>query len=214
MGSDEERHSHSIDPEVIADPVERTHRETRNGLLQAEQVLEWVENFTADGRPFRLRPSMILSLHRTAMEGVKHLAGTWRTGAVEIVGSKHIPQAAYLVPGQVEEMCDWIEERWATATAVELAAYAMWRMNWIHPFVDGNGRTARAVSYLVLCAKLGYRLPGLKTIPEHIAANRNRTTKHWKRPTGEAWPSWRPTSVICSRASFSTCTSLRLGQAH
>jgi Fic family protein len=46
------------------------------------------------------------------------------------------------------------------------------RLNWIHPFRDGNGRTSRAVSYLVLCARLGMRLPGTKTIPERIAGNK------------------------------------------
>jgi Fic family protein len=45
-------------------------------------------------------------------------------------------------------------------------------LNWIHPFVDGNGRTSRVASYLVLCARLGYRLPGTKTIPERIAENK------------------------------------------
>ncbi|MBL8221394.1 MAG: Fic family protein, partial [Bryobacterales bacterium] len=30
----------------------------------------------------------------------------------------------------------------------------MWRLNWIHPFFGGNGRTARSASYLVLCASL------------------------------------------------------------
>jgi Fic family protein len=48
----------------------------------------------------------------------------------------------------------------------------MWRLNWIHPFYDGNGRTSRAVSYLVLCMRLGYPLPGTNTIPEQIAANK------------------------------------------
>lgn len=48
----------------------------------------------------------------------------------------------------------------------------MWRLNWIHPFSGGNGRTSRAASYLVLCAKLGYRVSGTKTIPEQIVANR------------------------------------------
>jgi Fic family protein len=42
-------------------------------------------------------------------------------------------------------------------------------LNWIHPFTDGNGRTARALSYLVLCIRLGYRLPGTRTIPEFIS---------------------------------------------
>lgn len=55
---------------------------------------------------------------------------------------------------------------------VHLAAYLMWRINWVHPFSDGNGRTARALSYAVLCIRLGYRLPGAKTIPEQIAANK------------------------------------------
>jgi Fic family protein len=45
-------------------------------------------------------------------------------------------------------------------------------MNWIHPFVDGNGRTARATSYLVLCVRLGSRLPGVNTIPDQISAQK------------------------------------------
>ena len=48
----------------------------------------------------------------------------------------------------------------------------MWKVNWIHPFSGGNGRTSRAVSYLVLCARLGYQLPGTDTIPEQIVSNR------------------------------------------
>jgi len=44
----------------------------------------------------------------------------------------------------------------------------MWRINWIHPFDDGNGRTARAASYLVLSVKLDSRLPGKPTIPDLI----------------------------------------------
>ena len=48
----------------------------------------------------------------------------------------------------------------------------MWKLNWIHPFTDGNGRTSRAASYLILCLRLGYLLPGKLTIPEQIAANK------------------------------------------
>lgn len=55
---------------------------------------------------------------------------------------------------------------------MHLCAYVMWRLNWIHPFDDGNGRTSRSASYLVLCAKLGYLLPGRKTVPELIAADK------------------------------------------
>lgn len=51
-------------------------------------------------------------------------------------------------------------------------SYILWRLNWIHPFADGNGRTSRAVSYLVLSVRTGYRLPGRPMIPEQIVANR------------------------------------------
>lgn len=58
-------------------------------------------------------------------------------------------------------------------SAVHLASYVLWRLNWIHPFVDGNGRTARALSYLILCIRLGYQLPGTNTIPDQISNNKN-----------------------------------------
>jgi Fic family protein len=68
-------------------------------------------------------------------------------------------------------MCDYINENWEKH-ATHLAAYAMWRMNWIHAFTDGNGRTARAVSYLVLSIRLKMKIPGNPTIPEMIIDNR------------------------------------------
>jgi Fic family protein len=48
----------------------------------------------------------------------------------------------------------------------------LWRLNWIHPFIEGNGRTARAVCYYLLCAKYGGLLPGDKIVPERIRENR------------------------------------------
>jgi Fic family protein len=45
-------------------------------------------------------------------------------------------------------------------------------MNWIHPFADGNGRTARAASYVVMSIKLDSLLPGTPTIPEQIASDK------------------------------------------
>ena len=86
--------------------------------------------------------------------------------------SGHTPPHESQVPALVEEMCEWINERWNEESALTMCAYVMWRLNWIHPFLDGNGRTSRAVSYLVLCAKIGDRLPGTVTIPEQIAAGR------------------------------------------
>jgi Fic family protein len=54
------------------------------------------------------------------------------------------------------------------------AAYALWRVNWIHPFAGGNGRTARALSYLLLCMHEGFMLPGVPTVPTIIATTLRR----------------------------------------
>jgi hypothetical protein len=69
-------------------------------------------------------------------------------------------------------MCEYVNENWTKRSALHLAAYVLWKMNWIHPFADGNGRTARAVSYVVLSIKLDSLLPGTPTIPEQIASDK------------------------------------------
>ena len=48
----------------------------------------------------------------------------------------------------------------------------MWRLNWIHPFDDGNGRTSRIVSYVVLMISSDFILPGTPTIPDQIVSDR------------------------------------------
>jgi Fic family protein len=71
------------------------------------------------------------------------------------------------VPELVTEACDLVHERWDEAPLF-LAAYVLWRICWSHPFDDGNGRTARAASYLVLSVRLGFELPGRLPIPARI----------------------------------------------
>ncbi len=65
-----------------------------------------------------------------------------------------------------------VQENWHIWSETELAAYGLWRLNWIHPFIEGNGRTARAVCYYLLCVRSGTLLPGRKIVPERIRENR------------------------------------------
>ena len=180
MSDEVERHSKPLEVELITDPDQLARQEARNGLRQFDLVMEMVEYWLQPDRPFRLRMSAILQLNRVALEGISAFAGVPRPSSIEISGSLHAPPGAHLVPEFLEQMCDYVNEHWMTATPLHLAAFAMWRMNWIHPFVDGNGRTARALSYLVLCVRLGYRLPGVKTIPEQIAASKDTKQPYYK----------------------------------
>ena len=167
-----ERHSEAEEPPLIQDEELRAGREAENAVRQFDGVLELIDEVERDGRKFRLRVSVIQHLHRLALEGLSRYAGNWRPGGVSIGLSSHEPPGRHLVPGLMEEMCDWVNDQWDSKSAIELCAYIMWRLNWIHPFDDGNGRTTRAVAYLVLCAKSRARLPGRITIPEIIAQNK------------------------------------------
>jgi Fic family protein len=172
MHEEVDRHSKPFEAELISDPDEKAAAEARNGLRQFDAVVEMVEAFLRPGYRFRLRPSHFLHLHRIALEGISAYAGNFRPAAIEIGGSKHKPVGAHRVPELIEDLCDYINDNWEKKPPVHLAAYVLWRLNWIHPFTDGNGRTARAVSYLVLCIRVGYVLPGTNTVPAQIAGDK------------------------------------------
>ncbi len=175
-----------LDPEEIpVDPDEIARREARNALRQFDAVIELVEDASRSDKPFRLRPSTILELNRVAIEGVNRFAGVYRPDAIHISGSDHSPPPSKDVPVLVEDMCDYVNDHWELSP-VHLAAYLMWRVNWIHPFSDGNGRTARAISYAVLSIRLGDRLPGVVTIPEQISENK-RPYYHALEQADAAW---------------------------
>jgi Fic family protein len=167
-----ERQTISSEAFVAADVNIKAAMEAENALLQFDLVLDLIDENIRDGRAFRLKQSTILALHAKAMHGIHPQAGTWRNAPVEIAGSAHQPPAESLVVAKIEDLCDWVNENWARCSAIELCSYLMWRLNWIHPFADGNGRTTRAVAYLVLCVRSGARLPGYPTIPEQIAADK------------------------------------------
>jgi Fic family protein len=166
------RDSRAIEPELITDPQEKAAAEARNGLRQYDAAVSAVQSALDRGGAFKLRPSLILGLQREALAGISSYAGNYRPGGVAIEGSKHEPVGAHLVPELVEEMCDYVNDHWEESTPIHLAAYLMWRLNWIHPFADGNGRTSRIISYVVLSIRAGAVLPGTPTIPDQIVDNR------------------------------------------
>lgn len=165
------RHSKADEAEIVTDKEQIANIEAANGLEQFDVAMRILESITPE-RPFRLRTSIIQNLHREALKGLSIYAGNWRPADVRIDGSEHQPVPSYLVPAEIEDLCDYVNDNWNTASAIHLSSYVMWRLNWIHPFSDGNGRTSRVVSYLVLSAKIGGRLVGTPTIPDLIVENR------------------------------------------
>lgn len=172
MTDETRRHSVASEAYLITDPQARAEAEARNGLLQFDLASHMIMDAIEKGAAWKLRLSAFLALHREALQGISPYAGNFRPSSVAIEGSKHRPVDAHRVPELIEDLCDYVNDHWNDKTAIHLASYVMWRLNWIHPFSDGNGRTSRMVSYVVLCVKLGLHLPGHNTIPEQIVDNR------------------------------------------
>lgn len=116
---------------------------------------------------------MLCDLHQLATTDMIASAGHLRTTDVTITGSRHAPPPAHNVAALLESLfADLQSEPWRNTSAFDAAAFALWRLNWIHPFDDGNGRTARAIAVIVLFTRL-QRLPiaqlGKPTFLDHLA---------------------------------------------
>lgn len=111
------------------------------------------------------------ALNYTAVANISQFGGRYREEPIYV--GNHRPPHFKVVPNQMDRFFSVIHENW---TIMEhptiLPAYALWRLNWIHPFVEGNGRTARAACYYLICMKQGRLLGGKKIVPERIRENR------------------------------------------
>jgi len=166
-----DRSSEHDEPEIVVDEKERIKLEAENSLRQTYAGEELLQDFLLNDSK-RLRASDILALHRVLMTGLSPYAGSYRPGGVKIRGSNHVPPPADQVASLIDDLCDYLKENWNTQHGVHLAAYSMWQLNWIHPFSDGNGRTARIVAHVILGAHSRKELPGDLTIPEQISRNK------------------------------------------
>lgn len=103
--------------------------EARNGVEQLDYITDLVE-----GGARELRESQVLALQDIAIRDVYPCGGKYRTALhhVFIANSAHtLPEAAF-VPALVRDAVDLINSQRGRRSALERAAYALWRFNWIH----------------------------------------------------------------------------------
>lgn len=98
-----------------------------------------------------LTESLIKQLHGLILRGIdREHAGNYRSVPVMIAGSRHVPPQPWAVPIQMEQCLAWYGAEGRSLHPVVLAAELHERIATIHPFIDGNGRTARLVMNLIL----------------------------------------------------------------
>lgn len=113
---------------------------------------------------------MLWALNHAAVAGISQYGGRFREEPIYV--GRHIPPHFKDVPELMDRYVSFIHENWDNMSAEGLAAYGLWRLNWIHPFIEGNGRTARAACYYLLCARHGGLLPESRSVPERIRGHR------------------------------------------
>jgi len=118
-------------------------------VINHRDAIDYVEDLVAKAEqvtPFHVRQIHKLVLSRIDDEN----AGRYRETQVRIAGAAFIPPESWLVPNIMTEWGDWLASEEKQSHPVELAALAHHRLVAIHPFIDGNGRTARLVMNLIL----------------------------------------------------------------
>jgi Fic family protein len=100
----------------------------------------------------------LCELHRAGTLFLLAEPGVYRNIEVIVADAagktRHQPPPWPYVGGFMQHFFRDLSCVWTSGDALDVAAYALWRINWVHPFRNGNGRTARAFSYACLCLKL------------------------------------------------------------
>lgn len=138
-------------------------------LRQYDLLTNFIEIGLSHG-PTAIDKYMLWALNHVAVAGLSQFGGRFREEPIYV--GNHIPPHFKDVPDLMDRFISFIHENWDNLSAAQLSGYGLWRLNWIHPFIEGNGRTARAVSYYLLCVRTGAFLPGRKTVPDRIRENR------------------------------------------
>lgn len=144
--------------------------EFANGNRQYDFLRSIVTASLGMGRPF-LSQHVIKAFNFQAITCLHTNPGEYRPCPVQV--GPHRPPEHYRVPALMDDFVNVVNRTWIETDPVVLATYVLWRLNNIHPFINGNGRTARAACYFVLCLKAEGWIEGDTILPELIRQNRD-----------------------------------------
>lgn len=109
-----------------------------------------IVNKLAAKKPSALRESHLLSLHALILKGIDDTStGHYRSVPVRISGSAVVLPNPRKMPELMEDFCAWLAAK-NHLHPIAFAAETHYRLVTIHPFIDGNGRTARLLMNLLL----------------------------------------------------------------
>ncbi|MDP2709493.1 MAG: Fic family protein [bacterium] len=158
------------------DAPDRDIYEVKNYL----SALKYIEKIVADKKP--LAEKVILKIHKLVTDKTlaPEFSGHYRPGPIYVVRRRlGLPQeimytgpVAKLVPKLMADFAAWLKDsEKQEINPVIAAAIAHLEIAAIHPFNDGNGRTARALATLILYER-GYDFRRLFALEDYYNTNR------------------------------------------
>jgi Fic family protein len=145
-------------------------------LLNYKKAFELVSEYLDSGEP--ITEALIRQIHKRLVQSVrgnKASPGEYRKIQNYIVNTRtgektYTPPPPIEVPHMTTDLVAWLQGE-TQINPVIVAGIAQFQLVHIHPFVDGNGRTARLLSTLCLY-KAGYDFKRLFTISEYYDRDR------------------------------------------
>jgi Fic family protein len=161
---------------LAGQPVPEADLDDKLELLNYRNAFDLVAGHLGSGAP--ITEDLVRDIHRRLVVGVRGnraLPGEYRTIQCYVVNTRtgqitYTPPPPHEVPSLMEELVAWLNAE-AEITPVLVAGIAQFQLVDIHPFCDGNGRTARLLSTLCLYLT-GYDLRKLFTLSEYYDRDR------------------------------------------
>ncbi|XP_062873953.1 protein adenylyltransferase FICD [Trichomycterus rosablanca] len=121
----------------------------QNEAIGVDAAMKYI-NTTLLSRTGAMGIGDVLEIHRRVLGYADPVeAGRFRTSQVFV--GHHIPPHPSDVERHMQELVQWISsDETLQLHPVEFAALAHYKLVYVHPFVDGNGRTSRLLMNLVL----------------------------------------------------------------
>ncbi|MGD0496482.1 MAG: Fic family protein [Candidatus Bathyarchaeia archaeon] len=144
----------------------REHLEARNH----PDAIDYVEKLAR--KKTSIRQDDVLRVHELLLRGIDDQnAGKYRSGQVRVAGATFMPPSAEEIQSMMSELLKTLSQNPDELRPIELAAFFHHRFVYIHPFLDGNGRTARLLMNVVLL-RTGYPFTVLLKVdrPKYLRA--------------------------------------------
>jgi Fic family protein len=156
--------------------VKGVNRDDEKELLNYKKAMDFISKYLGKEDP--ISEGIIRELHKILVKGVRGEnadPGNYRKIQNYVVNSRtreviYTPPGPLDVPHLMQEFVEWINKA-EDASPILVTGIAQFQFVHIHPFIDGNGRTARLLSTLILY-KTGYDFKRLFTISEYYDKDR------------------------------------------